>query len=143
MKFSTIKIFFSKCDQIRWKLLIQSHLLKKSLQKTSFFVQCLKQFPLQFLNSEKFQLRKFLNVILECSRFVCKASEIPSEYYRWNCNYQQKIGLLPAKFHYEHPGPPNKYKLKFNYVVLVSLLLTLNRFYTFLEGRRVPMCSRN
>ena len=39
MKFS-IKDFFSKCDQIRRKLRIWSHLLKKSL-KTSFFVQWL------------------------------------------------------------------------------------------------------
>ena len=36
MKFS-IKDFFSKCDQIRRKLRIWSHLLKKSLMKTSFF----------------------------------------------------------------------------------------------------------
>ena len=39
MKFS-IKDFFSKCDQIRRKLRIWSHLLKKSLMETSFFVQC-------------------------------------------------------------------------------------------------------
>ena len=32
MKFS-IKGFFSKCDQIRWKLRIWSHLLKKSLME--------------------------------------------------------------------------------------------------------------
>ena len=38
MKFS-IKDFFSKCGQIRRKLRIWSHLLKKSLIKTSFFVQ--------------------------------------------------------------------------------------------------------
>ena len=40
MEFS-IKVFFSKCDQIRSFLQIWSHLLKKSLWKTSFFVQCL------------------------------------------------------------------------------------------------------
>ena len=39
MKFS-IKDFFSKCNQICRKLRIWSHLLKKSLMKTSFFVQC-------------------------------------------------------------------------------------------------------
>ena len=38
MKFS-IKDFFSKCDQIRRKLGIWSHLLKKSLME-NFFVQC-------------------------------------------------------------------------------------------------------
>ena len=39
MKFS-IKDIFSKCDQIRRKMRIWSHLLKKSLMETSFFVQC-------------------------------------------------------------------------------------------------------
>ena len=38
MKFS-IKDFFSKCNQICRKLRVWSHLLKKSLWKTSFFVQ--------------------------------------------------------------------------------------------------------
>ena len=35
----SIKDFFSKCDQIRRKLRIWSHLLKKYLMK-NFFVQC-------------------------------------------------------------------------------------------------------
>ena len=39
MKFS-IKNFFSKCDQIRRKLPIWSHLLKKSLIEKFIFVQC-------------------------------------------------------------------------------------------------------
>ena len=39
MKFS-IKVFFSKCDQIRRKLGIWSHLLKISLMENLFFVQC-------------------------------------------------------------------------------------------------------
>ena len=39
MKFS-IKDFFSKCDQIRRKLQIWSHLLKKSLMENFIFVQC-------------------------------------------------------------------------------------------------------
>ena len=38
MKFS-IKDFLSKCDQIRRKLRIWSHLLKKSLMETSFLEQ--------------------------------------------------------------------------------------------------------
>ena len=38
MKFA-IKDFFRKCDQIRRKLLIWPHLLKKSLMETSFLVQ--------------------------------------------------------------------------------------------------------
>ena len=40
MKFS-IMDFSSKCDQIHRKLRIWSHLLEKSVMKTSFFVQCL------------------------------------------------------------------------------------------------------
>ena len=39
MKFY-IKDFFRKCDQIRSFLRIWSHLPKKTLWKTSFFVQC-------------------------------------------------------------------------------------------------------
>ena len=35
-----IKYIFSKCNKICWKLRIWSYLLKKSLWKTSFFVQC-------------------------------------------------------------------------------------------------------
>ena len=44
IKFS-IKAFFSKCVQIRRKLRIWLHLLKKSLMETSFFVQCFKKTP--------------------------------------------------------------------------------------------------
>ena len=36
MKFS-IKDFFSKCDQIRWKMLIWSHLLNKFLMEKFIF----------------------------------------------------------------------------------------------------------
>ena len=36
MKFS-IKDFLRKCDQIRWKLRIRSHLLKKSLMENLIF----------------------------------------------------------------------------------------------------------
>ena len=38
MKFS-VKDFFSKCDQIRRKLQIWSHLQKKSLMKTLIFCE--------------------------------------------------------------------------------------------------------
>ena len=39
MEFS-IKVFFSKCDEIRSFLRILSHLLKKSLMENFIFVQC-------------------------------------------------------------------------------------------------------
>ena len=45
MKFST-QGFFSKCDRIRRKLRIWSHLLKKSLIGTSLFVQWLQWPPI-------------------------------------------------------------------------------------------------
>ena len=60
IKFS-IKDFFSKCDQIRRKLRIWSHLLKKSLIEDSIFVQC--HSPLQQCCSE--HLRLFSFVILK------------------------------------------------------------------------------
>ena len=44
MKFS-IKDFFSKCDQIPSFLRIWSHLVKKYLMKTSFFVPCYVRKP--------------------------------------------------------------------------------------------------
>ena len=40
----SIEDFFSKCDKIRSFQRVWSHLLKKSLRKTSFFVQCLTVF---------------------------------------------------------------------------------------------------
>ena len=45
MKFSIIKDFFSKCDQIRSFLKIWSHLLKEYLLKNFFFVQCSGFYP--------------------------------------------------------------------------------------------------
>ena len=42
MKFF-IKDYFSKCDQIRWKQRIWSHLLKKSLMENFIFCAVLKQ----------------------------------------------------------------------------------------------------
>ena len=46
MKFS-IKDFFSKCDQIRWKLRIWSDLLKKSLMEIFIFCAALVYHRLQ------------------------------------------------------------------------------------------------
>ena len=47
MKFS-IKDFSSKCDQIRWRLRIWSHLLKKSLMET--FIFCVVSSENQFIS---------------------------------------------------------------------------------------------
>ena len=57
MKFY-IEDFLSKCDQIRRKLRIWSHLLKKSLMETSFFVKCLVRIQYE---CGKIQTRKTLN----------------------------------------------------------------------------------
>ena len=58
MKFS-IKDFFSKCEQIRKKLLIWSHLLKKSLIKN--FIFCAMRFVSLILaeDSVEFELDSF------------------------------------------------------------------------------------
>ena len=53
MKFS-IKDFFSKCDQIRRKLRIWSHLLKKSLMKNFIFCVVIEQLH-DLLKTEKFR----------------------------------------------------------------------------------------
>ena len=45
-KFS-IKDFFSKCDKIRWKLRIWSHLLKKSLMENFIFCAVILDIPIE------------------------------------------------------------------------------------------------
>ena len=51
MKFS-IKDFFSKCDQIRRRLLIWSHLLKKSLMVN--FIFCAVKYVWHFRNTDNY-----------------------------------------------------------------------------------------
>ena len=58
MKFS-IKDFFSKCDQIRRKLRIWSHLLKKSLTKNFIFCAVLGKFFGKFCARTKWMIPKF------------------------------------------------------------------------------------
>ena len=66
MKFS-IKDLFSKCDQIRRKLRIWSHLLKKSLMEN--FIFCAVDLPTKIIkaNSDIFTevIYKELNICLE------------------------------------------------------------------------------
>ena len=57
MKFS-VKDFFSKCDQIRRKLRIWSHLLKKSLLE-NFISYAVYQMNEYILNDEKLTQLKF------------------------------------------------------------------------------------
>ena len=70
MKFS-IKNFFSKCDQIRRKLQIWSHLLKKSLMENSFFVQWIS--PDNYLYSFLFCLETSCSVKNNLDRNVLKS----------------------------------------------------------------------
>ena len=56
MKFS-IKNFFNKCDQIRSFQRIWSHLLKKSLWKTSFFVQWVNVYQRRILRIRVYDFR--------------------------------------------------------------------------------------
>ena len=51
MKFS-IKHFFSKCEQICWKLRIWSHLLRKSFMENVIF--CAVQVPSEYVNGTEF-----------------------------------------------------------------------------------------
>ena len=46
-----LKNFFGKCDQIRTKLRIWSHLLKKSLTENFIFCANVRDWPATFLNT--------------------------------------------------------------------------------------------
>ena len=81
MKFS-IKDFFSKCDQIRRKLRIWSHLLKKFLMENSFFVQWnLWECEIEFIWNILRQTRGF------CS--IC--------YHQWSFSRYSKRRYRPTK----------------------------------------------
>ena len=71
MKFS-IKDFFSKCDQIRRKLRISSHLLKKSLMGNFIFCcsVCIKRFIIQWRSNVRTDMgstHKKECVVIACS----------------------------------------------------------------------------
>ena len=88
MKFP-IKDFFSKCDQVRRKLRIWSHLLKKSLMETSFFVHCryanchftIKYFCyLRYVSRTKLEQktrRKYTTIYECCSGYRQEGHECP------------------------------------------------------------------
>ena len=56
-KFS-IKDFFSKCDKIRWKLRIWSHLLKKSLMENFIFCAVIQEYVDHIKNLASVYLRQ-------------------------------------------------------------------------------------
>ena len=69
MKFS-IKDFFSKCDQLRTKLRICSHLLKKSLmEKFIFCVVSVAGWQIQLFNSTGAIVQELLPRLLKSRRY--------------------------------------------------------------------------
>ena len=93
---SSIKDFFSKCDQIRRKLQIWSHLLKKSLMGN--FIFCVVIAPILFVQPPRIS---FFNS--HCEKFVNlplgkQSSFFQSIRYHWLCFLCPKIELLPIKF---------------------------------------------
>ena len=67
MKF-TITDFSSKCDQIRWKLQIWSHLLKKSLMEN--FIFCAVPFIYSKIECLRFSFKYCLSLKLIFASFI-------------------------------------------------------------------------
>ena len=74
MKFS-IKYFFSKFDQIRRKLRIWSHLLKKSLIETFIFGAVIEVLLINVITNEHWQRLKF-TFVQWLHNLVCTFSDI-------------------------------------------------------------------
>ena len=115
MKFS-IKEFFSKCDQIQSFLWILSHLMKKSLMETSFFVQrpnllsLLKSHPFLVLSVEFFisspwsrtiSLNNFAFFFISLILFLMVTCSMSSLV---NCNMFICTSSAYEKFEYGHMG---------------------------------------
>ena len=97
MKFS-IKEFFSKCDQIRRKLRIWSHLLKKSLMGN--FIFCAVHFPegkvLSYWSSHWQVLLEapFLRILKSSEKNFTfyRGSQNPFKHIRWNfCENSERL----------------------------------------------------
>ena len=85
MKFSS-KDFFSKCDQIRRKLRIWSHLLKKSLMEILIFSQCVElfwNFSLWFLSVKKQLLSSLISSRFKTSLFFRISFSFFCLFYLW------------------------------------------------------------
>ena len=107
MKFS-INYFLSKCDQICSFLRIWSHFLKKSLMKTSFFLQCGK---LYFLCSDC-KRQDIFQIIIDFRQLRNSAAEFKNTletfWYRsvlkyqndpkWQCWFASKNNLFETDF---------------------------------------------
>ena len=76
-----IKDFFRKCDQIRRKLRVWSHLLKKSLMENLFFVQCT---PLLVNAITKFPVLKVASYRRTANQQLCKNSLLLGRYEQFS-----------------------------------------------------------
>ena len=72
MKFS-IKGFFNKCDQIRWKLRIWLHLMKKALMENFSF--CAMRFP-----TSKFKQKVSYQTVTGKSKLKQKKTHVECQY---------------------------------------------------------------
>ena len=87
MKFS-IKDFFSKCDQIRWKLGIWSHLLKKSLMENFIFRAVIEQ-KVWFTDQMKWRgsIESSMAVInkksIQCNNIIIGVKIFFSKYWKY------------------------------------------------------------
>ena len=96
MKFS-IKDFFSKCDQIRRKLRIWSHLLKKSITENFIFR------AVQILLSTLWQINMFAHLFIGCSLTFDTSNKIgfiPGD----RRNFDESFVIVPNNSFYPYTG---------------------------------------
>ena len=135
MNFS-IKGFFSKCDQIRRKLRIWSHLLKKSLMRNFIFVQCLsspndvhKINNNQSIRTKKFKVNTELSDPKESLSAITRSKFSRLNSWGWGSEIHWGISIIPH-FHWG----------KLSYVIYIEEVKILNFFYrtAVLQSRILP-----
>ena len=97
MKFS-IKDFFSKCDQIRRKLRISSHLLKKSLMENFIFCAVKAQKTNICWIKELLNRRNFLSANIKKLREFHRNGK---EYFKWCLRVHVRVKLLHYSYFIE------------------------------------------
>ena len=142
MKFS-INYFLSKCDQICSFLRIWSHFLKKSLMKTSFFLQCGK---LYFLCSDC-KRQDIFQIIIDFRQLRNSAAEFKNTletfWYRsvlkyqndpkwqcwfasiWNWLFQVFLTILCCGYQRNHQNFLEKMKILIKSCFICKYLLTV------------------
>ena len=74
---SSIKDFFTKCDQIQRKLRIWSHLLKKSIMENFIFCAVIASSPLQYLLVLSLLPMQYSKKSLAMHKILCNDYELP------------------------------------------------------------------